>query len=237
MLKKISFIIIIFFIIISCRASIYYDDSIGKTQYETSKEELEKYGIDISSDDNLILSKIEENLKSYFQEKGSYRVIFTGIPKDYTQNGVESLSVLTIKAAMKIVGAKNIDVDISNIDFQGGVIREMMFSGESIADDIILNFIFPSNKIKTVESMAFMNLGNIKQITVPNSITMVGEYGFAYCYQLERLEFERGIQTIWPNSFIVAEKLKELIIPDTVKSIESESLGNSGITELTIPLL
>ncbi|WP_300757023.1 leucine-rich repeat domain-containing protein [uncultured Brachyspira sp.] len=251
MIKKILLILLSALVFVSCSAEIISpssnssisgggnDQSGGGTvkppTVSTEEQLIEKYGIDIGLEDAVISQKIEENLKAYYEEMGAYRLIFIGVPKDYTQSTSESLSILIVKSAMKINNAKNIDVDIRNIDFKNGSINEMMFSGETISDDIILNFILPNNQIKIVESMAFMNLGNIKQITIPNSITMVGEYGFAYCYQLERLEFESGIQTIWASSFLVAEKLKELVIPDTVKSIETEAFGNCGLTELIIP--
>lgn len=240
MIKNILLILLSVLVFVSCSAEIISPSSNSSINgggggiVPTEEELIAKYGIDIGLEDSIISRKIEENLKSYYEEMGSYRVIFTGTPKDY-MGGAESISILIVKSAVKINNAKNIDVDIRNIDFKNGSINEMMFSGETISDDIILNFIFQNNQIKIIESMAFMNLGNIKQITIPNSVTMIGEYGFVYCYQLERLEFESGIQTIWASSFLVAEKLKELIIPDTVKSIEAESLGNCGLTELIIP--
>ena len=72
----------------------------GVTPPTVDKEEeelIKKYGIDISQEDAVISQQIEQNLKAYFAEKNSYRVILTGTPKD----GAESLYALTLKSSIK----------------------------------------------------------------------------------------------------------------------------------------
>ena len=93
----------------------------------TEEELIKKYGIDIGQADAEISKQIEANLKAYYDEMGSYRVIFKGTPKDYTQDGVESLASLIYEAAVKI-NVSSVDVDIKNIDFKNGAIEDSMFA-------------------------------------------------------------------------------------------------------------
>lgn len=153
-----------------------------------TEEELlvEKYGIDISQEDSVISQQIEKNLKDYFTEKGSYRVIFTGTPKDYTLKVNESLYKLTLEAAVKVNSTMNIDMDIKNIDFQNETINKWMFSGYVVdgTENIFINIIFPQNKIKTIGNFAFTDLYNTKEIVIPNSVINIGSYAFQQANKL-----------------------------------------------------
>ncbi|WP_157159938.1 leucine-rich repeat domain-containing protein [Brachyspira pilosicoli] len=224
----------------------------------TEEELIAKYGIDIGQDDTVISQKIEENLKAYYTEMGSYRVIFTGTPKDYST--YESLYTLTLKSAMKVISNKDIDMDIRNIDFKDGIVPTGMFSGETREDNynnIFLNFIFPENKIKTIEMMSFDQLYNTKEIILPDSVITIGESAFQDSQSIEKLTLGNSLQEIGNFAFMYVHNLKEVIIPDSVKTIgmgafsgpkietlklssSLETIGDSAfdstsITELTIP--
>ena len=125
MYKKIVLMILCFLVAISCSnpnspntTNTNQTGDTNKVETVTPPCELEKYGVDISQDDDVIASQLESNLKLYFDEKGSYKVILKGIPKDYGFNSTtKSLAYLIFNAANK-VGANSVDVDISNIDFR-----------------------------------------------------------------------------------------------------------------------
>ena len=134
---------------------------------------IKKYGIDIGQEDTVISQKIEENLKAYYTEMGSYRVIFTGTTANYGDH--ESLYTLTLKAASKINTTMNIELDIRNIDFQDGSVKTGMFSGEAVenSQNIVISFTFPTDKIKTIEMLSFTQLYNTKEIVLPNSVITI----------------------------------------------------------------
>ncbi|ELV06642.1 leucine-rich repeat domain-containing protein [Brachyspira hampsonii] len=243
-------------LLVSCSPEIVSPNS-NNDKVPTEEELITKYAIDISLNDAEISQKIEENLKAYYKEMGSYRLIFTGVPKDYTKSTVESLSILTVKAAVNVGTAKNIDLDIRNIDFQNETINTGMFSGETIDDTINFNFIFPEDKIKTIASMSFDNLYNIREIILPDSITSIENDAFNNCQNIEKLTLGNGLKTIGDMAFLYNNALKEVVIPNSVTSIgmgafsgapieilklssSLESIGDAAfdtisITELTIP--
>lgn len=242
MIKKILFILLSALVFVSCSAEIISssgnsstDSGDGGGTVPTEEELIAKYGIDIGLEDAVISQKIEENLKAYYEEMTSYRLIFTGIPKDY-MGKAESLSILIVKSAMKVNNAKNIDIDIRNIDFQNETINTGMFSGETIDDSIIFNFIFPEDKIKTIASMSFDNLYNIREIILPDSITSIENYAFNNCQNIEKLTLGNGLKTIGDYAFLALEYLKELVIPNSVISIGIGAFAQSEAREkITIP--
>ncbi|WIH89160.1 leucine-rich repeat domain-containing protein [Brachyspira pilosicoli] len=165
---------------------------------------------------------------------GSYRVIFTGTPKDY--GTFESLYTLTLKAASKINTTMNIELDIRNIDFQDGSVKTGMFSGEAVenSQNIVISFTFPTDKIKTIEMLSFTQLYNTKEIVLPNSVITIETYAFANSQSIEKLNLGNGLQTIGDYAFMALEYLKELVIPESVTSIGTGAFAQTGTAKITI---
>ncbi|MEI0702074.1 leucine-rich repeat domain-containing protein [Brachyspira intermedia] len=243
MIKKILLVLVSVLVFVSCSNNTTSPDSSnngnnsGVTPPTVDKEEeelIKKYGIDISQDDAVISQKIEENLKAYFAEKNSYRVILTGTPKDYTQNANESLYTLILKAALKVNTVMNIELDIKNINFQDGSIKAFMFySFDDKYKNIVISFAFPENKIKTIEKSSFLGLYNTKEITLPDSVITIKESAFMYS-SIERVTLGNGLQEIGTFAFMGVDNLKEIIIPDSVKSIGMQAFALSQqLTTLT----
>ncbi|MEI0842989.1 leucine-rich repeat domain-containing protein [Brachyspira pilosicoli] len=241
MYKKIVLMILCFLVAISCSnpnspntTNTNQTGDTNKVETVTPPGELEKYGVDISQDDDVIASQLESNLKLYFDEKGSYKVILKGIPKDYDFGftKAKSLAYLIFNAA-NTVGANSVDVDISNIDFKNNAVSSFMFLGGNLVK-IPLNFIFPIYKIKTIDSYAFFLLYAIKEINIPNSVNTIGAYAFQSCLNLEKIIFGDNLETIGDGAFMYCQLLKELTIPASVKSIGNNAFnGVSSLTTLT----
>ena len=245
MIKKILLVLVSVLVFVSCSNNTTSPDSSnngnnsGVTPPTVDKEEeelIKKYGIDISQEDGLISQQIEQNLRAYFLEKGSYRVILTGTPKDYGNN--ESLYTLTLKAALKIGSSMNIELDIKNINFQDSSVKTGMFSGVAIenSENIVITFAFPTDKIKTIEMRSFDSLYNTKEIIMPDSVITIGGNAFQYSQSIEKLILGKNIQSIGDQAFIGIEYLKELVIPESVKSIGMGAFAQSQfLGKITIP--
>ena len=200
----------------------------------TEEELIKKYGIDIGQADEEISKQIEENLKAYHDEMGSYRVILTGTPKDYST--YESLYTLTLKAALKVSSSMNIELDIKNIDFQDNTIKTGMFKGYSVdgTENIVISFIFPENKITTIGIKAFEALCNTKEIIIPDSVITISESAFYFSTSIEKLILGKNLKTIGDQAFVYANGLKEVIIPDSVKTIGMGAFSGPKIETLKL---
>ncbi|MEI0531995.1 leucine-rich repeat domain-containing protein [Brachyspira pilosicoli] len=242
MYKKIALITTLcFLVVISCSSpsspTNENNEDSGQTGGSTVTppvldEEAQKYGIDISQDDAEISKQIEAKLQEYYVEKSLYKVIFKGVPKNYMLKANSSLAALTIKAAEKI-NADNIIIDTKNINFQNSTITEGMFSSGGISKKR-LSFVFPDDKITTIEQYSFLNLDNIEVLTIPNSVVLIGERAFQAIYSLKTLVLGSKLEVIGDYAFLYLQSLREVVIPDSVISIGKSAFANSRLEKVTI---
>ena len=89
--------------------------------------------------------------------------------------------------------------------------------------------------VTEIREEAFMD-ESIKSITLPNSITKIGNYAFQGCWILENITLPNNITNIPLCTFDGCKKLKNIIIPNSVTKIyESAFEDCSSLTNITIP--
>ena len=70
---------------------------------------------------------------------------------------------------------------------------------------------------------------------IPNSVTSIGPFAFAYCYDLTSVTIPNSVESIGYAAFAYCWDLTSVTIPNSVTSIEYATfLGCSGLTSVTI---
>jgi hypothetical protein len=82
---------------------------------------------------------------------------------------------------------------------------------------------------------AFAFGSNITSVTIPASITSVGDNPFFSCRGLTNAIFEDGVTTIFKWMFNLCENLRGVTIPDSVTSIGASAFGGTAFTQFTVP--
>ena len=221
MIKKSLLILISLFVFMSCSKPVTSPNNNSEVLPPLTEEELiAKYGIDISQDNAVIKQQIVEKLRAYFQEKGSYRIILTGTPKvgGYTFYNNGTLSAIIEDSAEELY-LKNttIDIDIRNVNFINGAIPREIFSIFSTYRLPIFNYIFPKDKITTIEAMAFYENPHIRELEIPDSVTSVENMAFSGCPNLTTIiYYGDSPNKIKCGNHILSNSpnLKTLIIPN-----------------------
>ena len=88
-----------------------------------------------------------------------------------------------------------------------------------------------NKKLKKIESNAF-SWTNLKKVILPNSVTSIGEYGFAFC-PIRKLKISNKIKKILNETFTDL-RVSELVIPGSVKTIGRYAFEGSNMTKLTL---
>ena len=79
-------------------------------------------------------------------------------------------------------------------------------------------------------------IGNGGNVTIPNSVTSIGNYVFYYCMGLTSVTIPNSVTSIGSGAFYNCTGLTSVTIPDSVTNIGGSAFsGCTGLTTVTIP--
>ncbi len=83
---------------------------------------------------------------------------------------------------------------------------------------------------------AFEGCSYLTSVTIPNSVTSIGNYAFSGCSRLTSVTIPNSVTSIGEGAFYGCSGLTSVTIPNSVTSIgEGAFRGCSGLTSVTIP--
>ena len=100
-------------------------------------------------------------------------------------------------------------------------------------EELPINIILPQNLTKI--DIGCFEGAPIKQITIPDTVTEIGDRAFFYCAQLASITLPLGIQKISDRMLYGCISLTSITIPASVTEIGIQAFAYSGVTEITIP--
>ncbi len=100
-------------------------------------------------------------------------------------------------------------------------------------EELPINIILPPNLIKIGNSC--FEYAQIKQITIPDTVTEIGNSAFSDCGQLASIALPSGLQKISSIMLAGCRSLTSITIPEAVTEIGSQAFAGSGLTSITIP--
>lgn len=142
--------------------------------------------------------------------------IVTTIPA--TEEGAEDVTETTV--ATLTFDERTSDLTVGNYAFANTDVEEV---------------VFPENMTAINGKWIFYN-GKIKTLSVPSTVTVIGENAFAMSYELTTLTIADGTEDlkIMSNAFDIAQKLESVVIPARVTEIGSYAFrSTSSMTSIT----
>ena len=90
--------------------------------------------------------------------------------------------------------------------------------------------------IQTIGENAFGSCHDLTSVTIPDSVTSIGDHAFYNCLGLETLSLGENIETIGDYAFCLCSDLKNVTIPEQVKRIEYFTFFKcSSLESITLP--
>ena len=97
-----------------------------------------------------------------------------------------------------------------------------------------LNTVIMPSYLTTTGRGTFMD-SPLSSITLPKSLTTIGEYAFYNCSLLETIELPTSVTIISHDAFANCSNLRYISLPSNIKYIGEYTFSNSGIREITLP--
>ena len=184
-----------------------------------------------NADGTITINMSEEQLTSmgsdlYFAANATKDVQFD---RDGGQLAVISALVESMYAAQD--GTDPIDVDLSNISFDGEFGLGGFFEGNTALGSIIL----PSGMTK-INNPGFTGCTNLTSVTLPETLETIGGKAFKGCSSLKSIIIPNSVTTISDSAFDSCTALTYVKLPDGITELnESTFRYCSALPTVTIP--
>jgi len=87
----------------------------------------------------------------------------------------------------------------------------------------------------SIDYQAFNNCIYLTSVTIPNSVTYIGNYAFSGCKNLTSVTIPNSVTYIGSSAFQECSVLTSVTIPNSLKRIESKTFYACGLTSIEIP--
>ena len=77
--------------------------------------------------------------------------------------------------------------------------------------------------VRDIEGSAFTNCSGLTSVTIPNSVTSIGEAAFLDCHSLTSVTIPNSVTSIGNSAFSNCRSLTSITIPNSVTSIGHEA--------------
>lgn len=154
---------------------------------------------------------------------------------DFAFSSCDALKNVTIGDSVTTVGSfgfssnniENVYIDSfenwCNISFENGFASPMRYASNLYINNSIISgdFTVPSG-VSQIPAYTFKN-SQITSISIPSSVSVIGEGAFYYCTELADISISDGLKTISEDAFWSCYSISEVLIPKSVTTIEKSA--------------
>ena len=86
-----------------------------------------------------------------------------------------------------------------------------------------------------IKDYSFHGCSNLKNVTIPDTVTAIGEFAFGDCTSLESIVIPYGVTSIGNGAFYNCTSLESIVIPDSVTYVSSAFQHCTALKSITVP--
>lgn len=139
-----------------------------------------------------------------------------------------------LKSKLVIEGDKKYKGVLYDLDFEQRIVTVTGYDGED--PSVVIPSVIEGLPVVYIAEYAFNKNTFIKEVTLPESITTIGQNAFTNCENLETVNFAEGLETIGISAFYGCSSLGNVSLPESLRIIKSQAFAFcSSFTEFHIP--
>ena len=149
---------------------------------------------------------------------------------NYAFDDCRGLTSVTIPNSVTSIGEYAFNL-VKNIIYNGTATGSP-WRALSVNGYIEGDFVYANNTKTSLRAY----IGTSTSVTIPNSVTSIGNYAFYFCSGLTSVTIPNSVTSIGDNAFTFCSGLTSVTIPNSVTSIGYDAFFHcSGLTSVTIP--
>ena len=184
-------------------------------------------------DVTVTINKIYENMGEIFDNSKANIILsddITEIPSNAFNNS--SGLILTMSKIPTIASGSFNDARNCKIILVDGI-TEIPAGAFRLIGRALTSITIP-NSVTSIGNQAFQNCTSLTSITLPDGVTSIGNLAFEYCTSLTSITLPDGITSIGYYTFQGCRSLTSITIPDGVTSIGTSAFYDcTGLTSIT----
>ena len=116
------------------------------------------------------------------------------------------------------------------------IVNGILIDGKTASGDVVIPETFNGEKVTKIIADAFILNKNITGVTIPNSVTSIGDRAFYKCESLESVVIPDSITSIGNWTFTNCKSLENVTLPNTITSIGDYAFKDcDSLKNITIP--
>lgn len=122
-----------------------------------------------------------------------------------------------------------------SVDFSGKTMKVVGINNWTFADDLNLTDFNFSEHVEHIGSAAFFNCNKLRNLSIPNNVTMIPDSMAMYCSSLNNLSLGESTTSIGKSSFYNCSSLSKIDLPSAITTIDNNAFsGCTNVKKLTI---